>query len=39
MQSTERKIRQFIKAALLSESVFADDPAAREKLVKLNKEP
>ena len=39
MQSTERKIRQFIKATLLSESVFADDPAAREKLVKLNKEP
>ena len=37
MQSTERKIRQFIKAALLSESVFADDPVAREKLVKLNK--
>jgi hypothetical protein len=37
MQSTERKIRQFIKAALLSESVFADDPTAREKLVKLNK--
>jgi len=37
MQSTERKIRQFIKAALLSESVLADNPAARSALVKLNK--